>query len=324
MNDEFIQLVCKKLGVTQKELATKMNVSQAMVSKWKHGEPIKGKHRVTLSDLLDIEEGLLESYGFIGDDHDLLSWEVFFRSLAEKYDLGAVEFNTYGLSGNHEPVATILLQILRTAGVWIPEIPPGPALLDENSRELSSYDKKTKLFGELVCNWGKVCSNITSYFNDTSFSECLPDVGKMNSFESDTWDFTDGFLEWSFFASIINCCEEESSSNNFYEIIEKNEFEVRSKVVKKEFKGKLSEYLETCKELGVPVIFEVEKLLNDDFQYPSYPQKEKENISPRDRLFDNIYQLQKANFAASCSVNKKLIAISEAMNLNLTLEYKLK
>ena len=55
MNDNIVKKVCKELGITQKELADKLDVSTAAISTWGKGD-IPKMAKIALECMLELKE----------------------------------------------------------------------------------------------------------------------------------------------------------------------------------------------------------------------------------------------------------------------------
>jgi transcriptional regulator with XRE-family HTH domain len=134
MNINLIEYIIKKTGVSQKDLADKLNVSREQISKWKSGESILHKR-----------DDLMKIAGLFGDDP---GWAILVKTEKNsqawiKYILYMNEsmedyFQSSSLNGDPEFYAPAIIRGLAELGVSIPQKAPSVKKLLED--EYTKFD----------------------------------------------------------------------------------------------------------------------------------------------------------------------------------------
>jgi transcriptional regulator with XRE-family HTH domain len=127
----LIQLALSALGCSQKELASKLHVSAAQISKWKSKEYMSADMEARLRALSGIEDRVPEFVTLAGSLSDAKRWEKLLRFLADDAAESAeTGYHTYRLEEEEE--ANLLywhtLHVLDEMGVEIPK--PFPVALE--------------------------------------------------------------------------------------------------------------------------------------------------------------------------------------------------
>jgi transcriptional regulator with XRE-family HTH domain len=142
MTDSIINLALKTLGVTQKELAKKMEVSPAQVSKWKAGEHMSVASKDKLSALIGLPSNMdADLVLMAGDVESAAKWTKLIEYLAE--DAAAANetsYDTYPLEDElkdlgPEILALSTLRRLKEAGANIPEVFPAELDFDYDAND---------------------------------------------------------------------------------------------------------------------------------------------------------------------------------------------
>lgn len=142
-SDSLTTLALNALGCSQKELALRLGVSQAQISKWKRGEYMSTEMRTRLSELAGIGDRIPEFVQMAGSLEDAMKWERLLRYLANlAADSAETGYHTDQLENVVE--ADLLywhtLYVLTEMGMEIPS--PFPAELDFDHEVASDGDAR--------------------------------------------------------------------------------------------------------------------------------------------------------------------------------------
>lgn len=120
--EAWVQLALEKLGCTQKELALRLGVSPAQVSKWKNDEHMSFDMEEKFRELTGIGERHPEFVVWSGSLSNAIKWENLIRELAElAVDSAETGYDTWPLQEEPELVCWQTFHTLREMGVDIPQ-----------------------------------------------------------------------------------------------------------------------------------------------------------------------------------------------------------
>lgn len=123
VSNAFVELAIKVLGCSQKELAARLDVSPAQISKWKKGDYMSSDMENNLRMITGIGDRIPEFVCMVGTVEEAMKWEKLMDYLA---DLAVDDAETgYHTELLESPDRAILywdtLRILEEMGVTIPE-----------------------------------------------------------------------------------------------------------------------------------------------------------------------------------------------------------
>ncbi len=148
--ETLIQLALEALGCTQKELAARLGVSPAQISKWKKSEYMSMDMQSKLSDIAGIGDLDPDFVSLAGSRDDALKWAKLFRFLAELAEQGAeTGYDTYRLQEGEEEAHLNwhTFYVLKEMGVDIPT--PFPPELDFDYDGLDDSEESEHRMDEL-------------------------------------------------------------------------------------------------------------------------------------------------------------------------------
>ncbi|BFO54893.1 helix-turn-helix domain-containing protein [Acidovorax sacchari] len=117
----LIELALHMLSCTQKDLATRLQVSPAQISKWKKGEYMSSDMQKKFELLLDLDELDPEFVLLAGSLADAKKWEKLIRFLAQSAnDSAETGYDTYPLSDEAPNLCWHTFHTLREMGFNIP------------------------------------------------------------------------------------------------------------------------------------------------------------------------------------------------------------
>lgn len=130
-NPSLVALALEAQACSQKDLATRLGVSPAQISKWKKGEHMSREMQTKLREIVGIGDRLPEFVLMAGTLTDAIKWERLLRHLADNAVFASeTGYHTYPLED--EEAADLLcwntLHVLTEMGVQIPK--PFPPALD--------------------------------------------------------------------------------------------------------------------------------------------------------------------------------------------------
>lgn len=162
----YIDLAIKILKCTQKDLATRLNVSPTQISKWKKGEYISFDMQEKIKALLDIGDYEPEFILSTGSLKNAKKWGDLIQYIAElAYEGAETGYDTLPLQSEPELLIQNTADILENIGVKFPTEFPKTLDLDFKSDDESDQDA----ISDQIEN-NKICSIIFSIF------EALNDV----------------------------------------------------------------------------------------------------------------------------------------------------
>lgn len=160
-SDRLVQFALQKLGCNQKELAEKVGVSTAQVSKWKSGEHMSHHMENKLGALLNLSaESDVGLVAIAGSEEDLEKWIELFAYLAQCADEGAetgwengplIDFRDMG---THYHTFGALKEI----GVEIPVPFPAELECDDYETVHENDDEKRDAFMKMVLEEHRISS----------------------------------------------------------------------------------------------------------------------------------------------------------------------
>lgn len=162
----YIDLAIKILKCTQKDLATRLNVSPTQISKWKKGEYISFDMQEKIKALLDIGDYEPEFILLTGSLENAKKWDNLIQDIAQlAYEGAETGYHTLPLQSEPELLIQSTADILENIGVKFPTEFPKALDLDFKSDNESDQDA----ISDQIEN-SEICSIIFSIF------EALNDV----------------------------------------------------------------------------------------------------------------------------------------------------
>ncbi|MBU7571928.1 MAG: helix-turn-helix transcriptional regulator [Hydrogenophaga sp.] len=141
-NASLVTLALEVLKCRQKDLATRLGVSPAQISKWKRDEYMSAEMSAKLNGLLGLDGREPQFVRLAGSLEDAVKWERLLRSLADWAAFGAeTGYHTYRLEDEDE--ADLLywhtFSVLEQMGIDIPK--PFPAALEFDDEDTLSDEE---------------------------------------------------------------------------------------------------------------------------------------------------------------------------------------
>jgi transcriptional regulator with XRE-family HTH domain len=122
---DAVELALAKLGSNQKELAARLGVSPAQISKWKKGEYMSSEMEDRIKELTKIGDMNPSVVRWAGSLKDAKRWEKLFRYLAEMAEAGAeTGYDTYPLKDEMGLLSWSTIHTLNEMGVEPPKTFP--------------------------------------------------------------------------------------------------------------------------------------------------------------------------------------------------------
>jgi transcriptional regulator with XRE-family HTH domain len=151
--ESLITLVLQRLGCTQKELALRLSVSPAQISKWKNGEHMSVEVGAKLGELAGIGDSDPDFVFLAGSLQDAEKWKVLLRYLADlAADGSETGYHTYRLEDEEE--AELLyghtFSVLQQMGVEIPQPFPTELACDHDSDDDRLEDTLSQPLASLI------------------------------------------------------------------------------------------------------------------------------------------------------------------------------
>jgi transcriptional regulator with XRE-family HTH domain len=134
MKINVIDYIIKSTGLKQKDLAEKLKVSRAQISKWKSGETIPFNRVETLNKLAGLHGKNTDWAILTKTEENSNAWIEYLLILGD-YS------NNYHLHDDPESHATDILLLLKELGVKIPPKAPSVDIVIQNGYKMTSFDK---------------------------------------------------------------------------------------------------------------------------------------------------------------------------------------
>lgn len=145
----LIDLVVMKTGISQTELAKKLQVSKAQISKWKTGESVPEERKRELYEIAAIESGYVYEWFYVADDAQTIDkWINLIQAINRYAEYPSTEFAEDPTYLAYEP----LLQLMKLGCI----IPKEPLSLAEYNRmeAASKLPPFYKLLGPYIFELG--------------------------------------------------------------------------------------------------------------------------------------------------------------------------
>ncbi|MFJ4288961.1 helix-turn-helix domain-containing protein [Cupriavidus sp. NPDC089707] len=160
--EALVRLVLKTLGCSQKELAVRVGVSPAQISKWKRGEHMSREMDKKLRGIANIGDRDPSFVLWAGSLDQAIKWEHLIGYLAEVVRENAeTGYNTYPLEDEYELLCSDTIYTLSEMGV----VPPKefPEELDVDYDEIDGHE-----LSDLICKnpYSSLISAIYRSLND--------------------------------------------------------------------------------------------------------------------------------------------------------------
>ncbi|MBM0105365.1 helix-turn-helix transcriptional regulator [Steroidobacter sp. S1-65] len=140
-SEALVQLALNALSGTQKDLATKLNVSPAQISKWKKGEHMSQEMEQRLRAIANIGDQDAAFVLTAGSLEDAAKWERLMHYLAERAAESAeTGYNTSPLTDEMELLCGETFRVLKEMGVSIPDKFPRALDLDYDDINDESWE----------------------------------------------------------------------------------------------------------------------------------------------------------------------------------------
>ncbi|UUM28211.1 helix-turn-helix domain-containing protein [Acinetobacter colistiniresistens] len=137
----LIELAMKLLSCTQKELATRLNVSPTQISKWKKGEYISSDMQNNFKKLLNISELSPEFILRAGSLEDAKKWNKLIHFLARvAHDEAETGYNTVPLQDDLGNLSWHTFHILKQLGLASPFYFPVELDIDYENSDEEAYE----------------------------------------------------------------------------------------------------------------------------------------------------------------------------------------
>ncbi|WP_257262984.1 helix-turn-helix transcriptional regulator [Endozoicomonas sp. ONNA2] len=147
MSSNLIKLALKELDITQKEMAMKLGVSPAQITKWKAGEHMSHDMTEKIKGILKLDELDPDVVFWTGGIKEANKWQTLVHYLAEMADENAeCNYNTQPFDDDTGLLLFCILRTLTEAGVEIPKIFPEDIEFDYSM----DYEGNEKLFDSLI------------------------------------------------------------------------------------------------------------------------------------------------------------------------------
>lgn len=176
----IIDYITRNKGLKQKDIADRLNVSKAQVSKWKSGEYISYSKQEELNKLAGLFGNDTEWAVITKTKENTKAWCKYFSSYEKIYS--EYEINCFSDDDTTAIYASSLLKSLQELGVKIPEKAP-PIITCENDYIDTPFNN---LISEIITMHGFIVEwwdRVTEYFDDTDLFDkiinirtCLLDI----------------------------------------------------------------------------------------------------------------------------------------------------
>lgn len=171
-SSSLIQLALDALGCSQKELATRLGVSGAQISKWKKDEYISFEMAAKLRELCDIDDMDPDFVQMTGSVENARLWKVLLRSLADDAVFGDETGYSADLLESEDQVDLLCshtMDTLKNMGVTLPQpFPPELIHLDECSDDEMELERVDALhkneYVALIAAIYKSYTNVHGFF----------------------------------------------------------------------------------------------------------------------------------------------------------------
>jgi len=184
-SSSLVQLALSAQGCTQKELALRLEVSQAQISKWKNGEHISFEMSGKLSELAGLDDLDPEFVLLAGSKEDAKKWAQLIRYLADLAEQNAeTGYNTAPLIEDLDDDNCLLFwntfHVLQEMGVNIPRPFPKEleAYVEDDSEGEAIWDNE---IASLIYDMFKSLTNVYGFYaafvSDLVFDDKLDLVG---------------------------------------------------------------------------------------------------------------------------------------------------
>ena len=125
VNGDLVQLALDALSCTQKELALRLKVSPAQISKWKKGEYMSSDMEEKLRTLANIGDMDPVFVQWAGSVEQAKKWERLILHLAESaHEAAETGYNTIPFTEEREMLCGRTISVLKDLGVPRPTIFP--------------------------------------------------------------------------------------------------------------------------------------------------------------------------------------------------------
>ncbi|MBN3175795.1 helix-turn-helix transcriptional regulator [Pectobacterium brasiliense] len=140
-SDAFIQLALDTLSCSQKELAVRLKVSPAQISKWKKGEYMSLEMEEKLQAIVNIKHYDPEFVLWAGSLESAEKWEKLIHYLADiANDNSETGYCTEPLNDDMDVLCWNTFHVLREMGVMIPKVFPQELDVDYQNEDVDSNE----------------------------------------------------------------------------------------------------------------------------------------------------------------------------------------
>lgn len=166
MNSEaFVQLALETLSCSQKELAIRLEVSPAQISKWKKGEYMSSDMEKKFRAIVGIEEKDPEFVVWAGSSEAANKWEELIKHLAKSADDAAeTGYNTEPLRDELDLLCWQTFHTLREMGVSLPSTFPQELDIDYDEVENSWEVIRENPYSHLIRNIYGALTNVYGFY----------------------------------------------------------------------------------------------------------------------------------------------------------------
>ncbi|WP_422475325.1 helix-turn-helix domain-containing protein [Endozoicomonas sp. ALB032] len=147
MSSNLIKLALKDLQITQKELALRLGVSPAQITKWKADEYMSRDMSEKIKGILDLDQLDPDVVYWTGGVKEANKWYTLVEYLAEMAEENAeCNYNTQPFDDDMGLLLFYVLRSLTEAGIEIPKTFPADIDFDYSM----DYDENEELFDSLI------------------------------------------------------------------------------------------------------------------------------------------------------------------------------
>lgn len=178
--DHLVQLALDTLKCSQKDLASRLNVSPTQITKWKKGEHMSETMREKLREILGIGDEDPNFIRLAGSISNAENWKKLILRLAEiNKENAETGYNTEPLEDAYGSLSSETFRVLEEMGVIFPKEFPSELDFDywddENDRlgELSETNPYVSLIDEIFSSLNDVYGFYIAYVNHLIFDDDL-------------------------------------------------------------------------------------------------------------------------------------------------------
>lgn len=171
----IIDFVTKKLNITQADIAERLDVSAAQVSKWKKGEEIPFERRKTLNEMAGLFGDNFEWCLLTKTPENANAWIHFF---SEYHDCCIDVDPCHLLSDEPDVYVPPILLLFEKIGIKIPE--KAPSLFDDNEEEDEVEEECDNDFNSFVCKYLESYAALINYNSEN--------IGELGEDDDDIFD----------------------------------------------------------------------------------------------------------------------------------------